>query len=85
MTTKTVYMHLRTHNIDPHSVPLVCWKILNKKITYENQRQIIEAFEIRRYTDRVMNGGVSRILNISINYNLPRVVDLTFVVKYVLH
>lgn len=56
--------HANSLHASPHSAPLVSWKILNKKITYENERQIIEAFEIRRYTDRVMNGGVSRILNI---------------------
>jgi hypothetical protein len=64
MDTQTVFIHLETHNIDPRTVPSISWNILHKNIRYEHERKIFEAFEIQKYSNKIMNGCVGRILNI---------------------
>ena len=50
MDKQTVFIHLKTHNIDPRTVPSISWNILHKNIRYEHERKIFEAFEIRKST-----------------------------------
>jgi hypothetical protein len=58
MDKQTVFIHLKTHNIDPRTVPSISWNILHKNIRYEHERKIFEAFEIRKYSNKIMNGCV---------------------------
>jgi hypothetical protein len=70
MDKQTVFIHLKIHNLDPHTVPSISWKILNKNIRYEHERKIFEAFEIRKYTNKFMSGCMGRILNICRIFNI---------------
>ena len=64
MDKQTVHVHLRTHNIDPQSESTISWKILHSNINYRYEREVIEALEIRNYSDRIMNGCAGRNINI---------------------
>jgi hypothetical protein len=64
MDKQTVFIHLKTHNIDPRTFPSISWNILHKNIRYEHEQNIFEAFEIRKYSNKIMNGCVGRILDI---------------------
>jgi hypothetical protein len=64
MDKQTVFIHLKTYNIDPRTVPSISWNILHKNIRYEHERKIFEPFEIRKYSNKIINGCVGRILNI---------------------
>ena len=64
MDKQTVHVLLRTHNIDPQSESTISWKILHSNVNYRYEREVIEALEIRNYSDRIMNGCAGRNINI---------------------
>lgn len=64
MKKQTIYVHLRTHNIDPNSGSTISKKILYSNIIYRYEREVIETLEIRKYSDKIMNGYAGRILDI---------------------
>ena len=64
MDKQTVHAHLRTHNIDLQSESTISWKILHSNINYRYGQEVIEALEIRNYSDRIMNGCAGRNINI---------------------
>ena len=57
MDKQTVHVHLRTHNIYPQSESRISWKILHSNINY--RYEVIEALEIRNYSDRIVLDVIS--------------------------
>lgn len=63
MKKQTVYVHLTTHNNKP-SLNDISWEILHKNINEIRTRKIIEALEIRKHKNIIMNGCIGRYLSL---------------------
>ena len=62
MKTQTVYIHLKSHNINTLEGSPITWEILHSNIQSFNERRIIEALEIRKHSNNIMNGCIGRSL-----------------------
>ena len=63
MHKQTVYVHLATHSKSP-SLNDICWEVLHNNIQALNTRKMVEALEIRKHENNIMNGCVGCILSI---------------------
>ena len=57
MKKQTVFVHLKSHSDNPFEE---CWKIMHSNIKSHSERKIIEALEIQKYSDDIMNGCIGR-------------------------
>lgn len=64
MKKQTVYIHLKSHNIDPQIGSPISWEIIHSNVRNYRERKVIEALEIRKHSQNIMNGCVGRILSI---------------------
>ena len=62
MKTQTVYIHLKLHSINTLEGSPITWEILHSNIQSLNERRIIEALEIRKHSNNIMNGCIGRSL-----------------------
>ena len=62
MKAQPVYVHLVTHNVNPQEGTPISWQILHSNVNKHNERQIIEALEIRKHTGSLMNGCIGRTI-----------------------
>ena len=53
MKKQTVYIHLRSHNIDPQIGSPVNWEILQSNIKNYDERRTIEVLEIRKHSENI--------------------------------
>ena len=63
MQKQTVYVHLATHKKSP-SLSDISWEVLHSHIQAFNTRKIVEALEIRKHENNIMNGCFGRLLSI---------------------
>ena len=63
MQKQTIYVHLATHSKIP-SLSDISWEVLHNNIQALNTRRIVEALEMRKQENNIMNGCVGRILSI---------------------
>ena len=60
MKKQTVFLHLKSHIDNPFKESPISWKILHSNIKSHSERKIIEALEIQKQSDNVMNGCIGR-------------------------
>ena len=58
MKKQTVFLHLKSHLDNPFKESPISWKILHSNIKSHSERKIIEALEIQKQSDNVMNGCI---------------------------
>ena len=63
MQKHTVYVHLATHKKSP-SLGDISWEVLHHDIQAFNTRKIVEALEIRKHENNIINGCMGRVLSI---------------------
>ena len=63
MKKQTIYVHLRTHNIDPNSGSTISKKILYSNIIYRYERESSKPLRFENIPT-IMNGYAGRILDI---------------------
>ena len=62
MKNQTVYVHLLTHSVNPQEGTPILWQILHSNVSKHNERKIIEALEIKKYSGSLMNGCIGRTI-----------------------
>ena len=60
MKKQTVFVHLKSHSDNPFEECPISWKILHSNIKSHSKRKIIEALEIQKHSDNIMNGCIGR-------------------------
>ena len=60
---KQSYVHLATHKKSP-SLSDISWEVLHNHIQAFNTHKIVEALEIRKHENKIMNGCMGRLLSI---------------------
>ena len=58
MKKQTVFVHLKSHSDNPFKECPISWKILHSNIKSHSERKIIEALEIQKHSDNIMNGCI---------------------------
>ena len=64
MSKQTVYVHLKSHGLNPQEGTHITWEIVHSNLKYYNERKTIEAIEIQKCSQHLMNGCVGRIISI---------------------
>ena len=60
MKKQTIFVHLKSHSDNPFEECPISWKILHSNIKSHSERKIIEALEIQKHSDNIMNGCIGR-------------------------
>ena len=60
MKKQTVFVHLKSQSDNLFEVCPISWKILHSIIKSHSERKIIEALEIQKHSDNIMNGCIGR-------------------------
>ncbi len=61
---QTVYKHIESHKSGRPDQSDISWKILHRNIAYQDERKCIEAFEIHKRSENIMNGCIGRTISI---------------------
>ncbi len=64
MDKQTVYKHIESHKSGRPDQFDISWKILHRNIAYQDERKCIEAFEIHKRSENIMNGCIGRTISI---------------------
>lgn len=64
MSKQTVYVHLKSHGVNPQEGIHITWEIIHNNVKHYNERKIIEAIEIQKCSQHLMNGCIGRIITI---------------------
>ena len=64
MSKQTVYLHLKSHDVYPQEGIHITWGIMHNNVRHYNERKTIEAIEIQKCSQHLMNGSIGRIISI---------------------
>ncbi len=64
MDNQTVHKHIESHKSGRPDQSDTSWKILHRNIAYQDERKCIEAFEIHKRSENIMNGCIGRTISI---------------------
>ena len=64
MSKQTIYLHLKSHDINPTDEPSISWELLHRNIQASSESKIIEALEIQRRSNNIINGCIGRTISI---------------------
>lgn len=66
MKKQTIFKHLDSHNISntKSNERSISWRILHSNILDDKERKCIEAFEIQKRSENLINGCIGRTINI---------------------
>ena len=64
MKGQTVYKHIQTHGTPSRDQSTITWAIIHDNIPNQAERRCIEAFEIKKQFNNIMNGCIGRTISI---------------------